>query len=143
MTTEPFEPVASQSELAVVLGDLATTAEYATWPDWARAERSRLMCMHHGQRPPPMVKSLYAMAKNGVDLGLDGWAALGQAAFITARDTLNDIGQNGVAAQIVAIARRERGEAGDHPDPETDPAVDPSWAAFIPAEEPEEPDEEP
>lgn len=137
MTTEPFAPV-TETGLAEVLADLIAAPEYAAWPEWAKAQRGVLLRMHHGQRPPPMAKGLYAMAKAGVDLGPAGWAALGQAAHLASLYALNDIGQNGVAGQLAAIARRERGEAGDWPAPETDPPVEPAWASFIPPDpEPE------
>lgn len=147
--TEPtasFEPVEAPGDLAVALGNLSAAPEYADWPQWAKDRRDHMLArMAGGERPPHMAAGLYAMAKAGIDIGAAGWTAVAQAAEVTARHRLTDLGKDGTAQQLVDIARRERGEEGPHPDPEDDPVIPERWTAgWLPAPEPEEePEPEP
>ena len=138
----PFDPLETPQAINAALTQLGRSDEAAALPEWAWDRLDTLQQEPIGLMLPGVMWTLYAVLKVEPEaIGPQGLAVMGQAAQKTAFHRQGVAGQDGTAAAIELIARRERAETGDWPDPETDPPHDP---AFAPAVEPEpEPEPDP
>ena len=133
MTTEPFEsfasPLAAKSAIMeVMLRDGAALPERVTAAITASAQLGGV---------EPILTGLEALWHSRALLSADSLTQLGQIAQVVAASGFGEQGKSGRAYAMLLAIRRDRGEAGEFPPAEDDPAPD---QTFDPPEpEPEEP----
>lgn len=139
----PFDPLETPQAINAALTQLGRSSEAADLPAWAWDQLDALQQEPLGRMLPGVMWTLYAVLKvEPSAIGPHGLAVMGQAAQKTALHRQGPAGQDGTAAAIELIARRERGEPGEWPHEDADPPHDPD---FAPADEPDpapEPDPE-